>query len=294
MLKSSSVKKQTSNADLSILEKKVLKELRDKKYSEGEVKAILEQIRFPKMETGNKHRHFTQDQTSVKFAVVGDTHVGSKYFDKEALHKFYEQAYNRGVRTFYQVGDLIDGENMWRGQVYQIYAHGLDAQVRAVQKEYPKLKGATTHFITGNHDDSFRQTAGVNPGRLIEQARDDMKYLGSREATVLLGEKGKTRMMLQHPGGGSSYALSYKPQKIVESFEGGTKPHLLFIGHYHKIGQFFYRNVHTFLAGTFESQTSFMKEKGLAAHKGSWIIGANLAEDGTVTSLETELVSFYH
>ena len=41
------------------------------------------------------------------------------------------------------------------------------------------------------------------------------------------------KIELIHPDGGSSYAISYKPQKIIEAMEGGTKP-LSIIGTFQK------------------------------------------------------------
>lgn len=280
--------------ELSDLEKRILKEVRKKNFSQSEMNAILSIVKDPRPVEQAKHAHFGQKQTQVRIGIVGDVHVGSKCFDEKALHKFYAMAYQAGVREFYQVGDLVEGEGMYKGQAYEVYAHGYDAQIEAVARQYPYYEDAITYFITGNHDDSFLKLGGARVGKGIPERRPDMKYLGSTEATVLLGPKGKTKMMLLHPGGGSSYALSYRPQKIVESFEGGSKPHILCIGHFHKAGSLFYRNVHTILSGTFQNQTNFMKEKGLAAHKGSYILDMMLAEDGTVTSFQTQLIAFYH
>jgi hypothetical protein len=276
---------------ISELERRVLKELRSKRFSEEEVKAFLNQVRNPQSHKKQKHRHFDQKSRHIKFAVVGDTHIGSEFHDNEALHKFYDIAIADGVKTFYQVGDILDGENMWRGHVYQLVAHGADGQVELATNIYPRRKGVVTHFITGNHDTSFFKNAGVNVGKLLSERRDDLRFLGDRDVDVLLN--GKTRMKLLHPGGGSAYALSYRPQKIVESFEGGKKPQLLFIGHYHKIENLFYRNVNVFQAGTFESQTDFMAEKGISAHKGGWILDLETTVDGTIKTLQTRLVPFY-
>jgi hypothetical protein len=83
----------------------------------------------------------------------------------------------------------------------------------------------------------------------------------------------KYSVMGLHPGGGSSYAISYRPQKLIESLEGGTKPNMLGIGHYHKADLMpSYRNVTGIQSGTFQSQTPFMARGGLSAHLGGWQI----------------------
>jgi hypothetical protein len=100
------------------------------------------------------------------------------------------------------------------------------------------------------------------------------------------------RIGLIHPDGGSSYALSYRPQKIVEQLDGGTKPDILAIGHYHKsswIPQ--YRNVSVLQTGCFERQTPFMARNGLSAHVGGWIV--EFAKGKGCGRMKAEFISFY-
>jgi hypothetical protein len=75
-----------------------------------------------------------------------------------------------------------------------------------------------------------------------------------------------------HPGGGSAYATSYRPQKIIESYEGGEKPAVAFFGHYHKLDAGNIRNVWTCQTGTQQDQTPFMRKKSLEAHVGGAIV----------------------
>jgi hypothetical protein len=74
--------------------------------------------------------------------------------------------------------------------------------------------------------------------------------------------------------------------------EGGTKPNLLGIGHFHK-AEFLpsYRNIAVFQAGTFEKQTPFMARKGLAAHVGGWVISVTVGKTSNV--IRGEFVAFY-
>ncbi len=65
---------------------------------------------------------------------------------------------------------------------------------------------------------------------------------------------------------------SYRIQKIVEAFSGGTKPKILFCGHTHKQGYFFMRNVHAFSGGCIQLQTPFLRGKRIPVHPGFWII----------------------
>jgi hypothetical protein len=117
--------------------------------------------------------------------------------------------------------------------------------------------------------------------------------LGEDQARIAFATpEGRFEIMLLHPDGGSAYALSYKPQKICESLEGGSKPNLLGVGHFHK-AEFIpaYRNIAVFQVGTFEKQTPFMARKGLAAHVGGWIVSVTVGKTSNV--IRGEFVAFY-
>jgi len=133
----------------------------------------------------------------------------------------------------------------------------------------------------------------VPVGKMIEQALPVYEFLGEEQARVQFETpNGPWTLGLAHPGGGSAYALSYKPQKIIESLEGGTKPNMLAIGHFHKAEMMpSYRNVAGVQAGTFQRQTPFMVRGGLAAHVGGWIIEVTVGD--THNRVRGEFVAVY-
>jgi len=70
-------------------------------------------------------------------------------------------------------------------------------------------------------------------------------------------------------GPATSYAVSYRMQKMIESIAGGRKPDMLASGHYHKAETLpSYRNVFGVDVGCFEDQTPFMASRASAAHVG--------------------------
>ena len=234
----------------------------------------------------------TSDDCRIKFGLVGDKHFGSLYHDSKSLHGFYDYAKSQGVKVVYDVGDICDGHKVYRGQEFELRDLGLDAQVARIKADHPD-NGIITRFITGNHDASFKSEAGVVAGRAISFARPDMEFIGEDQARIeYQTPNGKFSIMLLHPGGGSSYALSYRPQKIVESLEGGTKPDLLAIGHYHKADMIpSYRNVCAIQTGTFQRQTPFMARGGLSAHVGGWIVEVTKGKGHNI--VKAEFVAFY-
>ncbi len=77
------------------------------------------------------------------------------------------------------------------------------------------------------------------------------------------------------------------------SFQGGEKPSILIIGHYHKQEYCYPRNVHCVQAGTTQDQTTFMRKKRLAAHLGFCVIKFQQDIDGSVTRFCPEFFPFF-
>jgi hypothetical protein len=227
----------------------------------------------------------------IRFGLCGDAHIGSKFVQLGLLNKAFDIYEREGITDVYDLGDLTEGENMRPGHTYECYVHGGDEYVDEVIKNYPKRKGITTQYILGNHDMSFIKHGGGNIARPISTARSDMVYLGIEQAYVKLTPN--CILELRHPGSGSAYAISYKPQKIIDAMPGGEKPNILAIGHFHKLEYLFYRNIHAFQTGTTQAQSNFMRNQSIAAHIGFWIITVYVNDTGEVTEIIPRLIPFY-
>lgn len=227
----------------------------------------------------------------IRFAVMGDTQLGSKYTQLTYLHDFYDLCVREGITDVYHTGDVTDGLKMRVGHEYELYEISADEMRDDVVKNYPKRDGITTHFITGNHDASIYKQVGFDIGQAIANARYDMKYLGRDCATINLTPN--CTLELRHPWDGTAYALSYKMQKMIEAMEGDTKPNILAVGHYHKAEYLFYRNVHAIQTGCFQGQTPFTRGKGISVHLGGWIVTIRVDQNGTIQGFAPEFVPFY-
>ena len=227
----------------------------------------------------------------IKFAIIGDTQMGSKYTQLTYLHSFYDLCEREGINTVYHTGDLTEGLKMRVGHEYELYAVSADDMRDDVIKNYPKKDGITTYFISGNHDASIYKQVGYDIGQAIANARPDMKYLGRDCAVINLTPK--CTLELRHPWDGTAYALSYKIQKMIEAMESDSKPNILAVGHYHKAEYLFYRNVHALQTGCFQGQTPFTRGKGISVHIGGWIVTIRVDEEGTIQGFAPEFVPFY-
>lgn len=234
---------------------------------------------------------YSEPASVVIFGLCGDTHGSSSKERNDALCAFYDVCKSEGVTDVLHTGDITAGDRVYPGQMYELTEVGFDAQVDAVVRRYPRREGIITRFITGNHDLSHFKHTGADIGKRIAADRDDMVYLGRYGATVELIPG--FDIYLLHQDGGVPYAKSYKRQKIVEGFIGGTKPRIFASGHDHQQINFDYRNVQVYGTGCFEGQTEFLRRKGIEPVIGGWIIEAKLDSNGAIRRIRSEFVKFY-
>lgn len=228
---------------------------------------------------------------TIRFGLMGDTQINSKYTQLTHLHDFYDYCAQEGIADVYHTGDIDEGEQMRQGHQYECYTQGADDHADEIIKVYPRRSGITTHFITGNHDASMIKHCGHDIGRTIAEKRSDMNYLGRDCSVIQLTPN--CSLELRHPWDGTAYAISYKIQKMIEAMSGGEKPSILAIGHYHKAEYIMYRNVHSFQTGTFQAQTPFMMGKGIAAMMGGWIVEIDVEDDGSIRRIKQTFVPYY-
>jgi len=229
---------------------------------------------------------------------TADNHLGSKYERNDVLNYLFDRFEEAGVDTVYQGGNMIDGEA--RFNKFDIYAYGVEAQVKNFIEKWPQRKGIKTHFITGDdHEGWYVQREHINIGQKIEDearrmGRDDLIHLGYMEKDIVYEQaKGQSTIRVIHAGGGSSYAHSYTSQKYVESLQGGEKPQIVLVGHFHKINYGFPREVHVIQMGCTEDQTPFMRKKRIEAHVGGGILWVRQNELGIFTSVKVEYFTCY-
>lgn len=261
----------------------------------NERNGIKKIIREPVYENMHEQNHIKLDvkpNTVITFGLISDTHFNSKYVQLTHLHNFYDICTELNVKNIYHVGDIDDGENMRPGHVYENYTQGATEHVKEIIKNYPYRKGIITHFITGNHDASFRKHCGLDIGQLISSERSDLDYIGRDIATVNITPE--VSMQLRHPWSGSAYALSYRPQKIVEAFEANVqhKPNIVCIGHFHKMEYLYYHGVHVLQTGCFQAPTPFTEGKGISTSVGGWIITVELDSNGDILTFTPKAVPY--
>lgn len=270
-----------------------MKELEDllkkRNITPDQLETIMNSLKYPKMDDVNYKVH-KWGSNHIKIGLMGDTHIGSKYSNYKVLDDIFKRFKSEGVEAVYHAGDITEGYGRRKGHSFECELHGVDEQVKGVVERFPSI-GKTVYFITGDHDGWHYESAGVDIGKLIDSQRSDLSFLGAFQSTLEFTKDCK--MMLMHPATGTAYAISYKPQKIVESLSGGQKPNILGIGHFHKIEYLFYRNIHVFQTGTTQSQTPWMARMNLSAHLGAWILDIYTKKNGSIDKIQQTLLPYY-
>lgn len=248
---------------------------------------------------GNIRRPVGSEVRVLKIGLVSDTHLCSYYERLDVLRELYRIFKSEGIREVYHCGNIIDGRE--RFNQFEVKYWALDDQVKYLIDNYPAESGITTYFITADHHEGWwQEREGIDVGRKImsdarEAGRADLVHIGYVEADVILETAGgRSVMRLFHPRDGSAYAISYRPQKIVESYQGGMKPRVLLLGHYHKFGVTYTRDVYAVQAGCTQDQTRFMRNKAIAAHVGGCILSfVQDTKHGVLTRFQVEWIPFF-
>lgn len=235
-------------------------------------------------------------KTRFKFGVVSDTHLGSKCQQLTLLKSAYADFDRENVDFVIHAGDLVDGHKMYKGQEYELFMHSADEQRDYAVEQYPRLKnGKKTYIIAGNHDESFKKSAGYNIVRAICTARPDMVYQGMIGATFNIG---RLRVEAVHPSGGVSYARSYKSQKHAENMisalievvrakkDPSVLPHIMILGNWH-IADILpdYQGMVVVTQPCFQSQTSYLRAKGLTPNIGYTLFDISLDSAGNLQEM---------
>jgi predicted phosphodiesterase len=254
----------------------LLKQIADT-YNYGELRAIAKGGAISPLRKKPPNVNFSGEH--IRFGAMGDTHFGSIFTSEEMYDLALAEMRKADCSFIVHVGDVCEGMSNRAGHVYELSKIGYSAQkeyATAMLRKWDK----PWYVIDGNHDRWFIKSAGAKIVPEICDEIESVHFLGHDVGELPL--KGGVKVMLWHGEDGSSYATSYRLQKIVESLAGGTKPNLMLCGHTHKQAYFFERNIHVLSCGSIQQQTDWMRGKRLAAHTGFWII--DLWVDGSSVS----------
>jgi len=251
-------------------------------YSPKELEAIAKGGRVTPGQPSIPVIDLQGDRTRI--GIMGDIHFGSKYCLYELVDIAFSEFEKEGCDIICQVGDLTEGMSNRAGHVYELDKIGYHEQKKTAI-EYMARCPAPLYIIDGNHDRWYIKSNGAIIVKDICDAIEHAEFLGHDEGIIALGDSATIR--LWHGEDGSSYAVSYRIQKIIESLTGGQKPNVMLFGHVHKSMYLFDRHIHCYSAGAFQRQTAWMRGKRLSSHTGFWIVDVYVNENGVAKTTGT-------
>lgn len=248
---------------------KLEKTIEQEGLTEEEVITLIRSGRSPE----KQHRKLYISNRGVKYGYFSDPHIGHKEFKPELWDRMIRQFRREGVDFIVCPGDHLEGMSGRPGHIYELTHQGYAQQLAYAVDLYSQLP-APTFGIDGNHDQWYfkKNNGGAIVGDDLAARIKQYINLGQNEGDLELAPGITLRLF--HPNDGSAYAISYKLQKLIESFGGGEKPDIVHEGHYHKALYMFLRNVHGFESGTLCGQSEWMRGKKIPAHVGFGIITA--------------------
>ncbi len=256
--------------------------------SEDELKEVLRSNR----RSPSRKQKLSLATDHVKYGYFADPHIGHEAFKPDLWELMCERFRQEHLEFIVDAGDHLEGMSGRDGHVFELTKLGFQRQMEYAVELYGQLP-APVFGIDGNHDDWYvrKGNCGVIVGEELQRRLPDRYFhLGQGEGDIEIA-KGVS-IKLVHPNDGTAYAVSYKLQKLIESFTGGEKPNILHEGHYHKAMYMFNRNIHAFECGTLCGQTPFMRGKKIPAHMGFGIVDVYLEKRG-VNRLVMEFVPYY-
>ena len=221
---------------------------------------------------------------------ITDTHLGSTFTNPDFIKEAFDMFDKENVDMVCHSGDVTEGMSHRPGHIFELSHIGYDAQKEHAIEILKQWDKTPFYMIDGNHDRWFRNSNGALIVKDICDAIPNAEFLGHDEGDIKLSKNAKLK--LWHGEDSSSYAISYRLQKIIESFTGGEKPSALLAGHVHKAGYFYIRHVHCFSGGAIQSQSKWMRSKRIASHSGFWIYKLTINNKG-IARCAGEFFPFY-
>lgn len=256
---------------LSKQDKKKLELL--EQYSDKDIKEMLAFI------ASNKKKEIDEviwEPWHLRFALIGDTHIGAKECALEELHRFYDHAKDEWVECVLHAGDLVDGCNVYKGQQFEQSEVWYQDQVKKVVSDYPNI-WVPTYFIGWNHDESYLKSSWADITRTIDWLRDDLVNLGYYDAILNINN---IKLQLQHWAGGSSYSPDYKLLRYIDTIKAWEEPDIFALWHYHRAIHSLHRWIHGFMPWAFLKRNLLAKRYKFPNIIGGWIIDITKDETG--------------
>jgi len=225
----------------------------------------------------------TMSKNTIRFAVISDTHFGSAHALEKETADFVNMAYDEfDVRLILHAGDMLAGNNVYRGQQYELKKWACKDQCQICVDTLPVRKDLQYVYILGNHDVDFMKSNGTDPSEIINAKRPDMTCVGVIAARFIL-DPYNLDIELSHIKT-SAHARSWSLEKHLQrTISKHNAPDILFCGHKHTNGYFTPQGVHSCLVPCFETINIYGTYGDFYPTIGGIIVTVTLDTDGRIT-----------
>ena len=132
----------------------------------------------------DSHYNIEPDKNNeFKFVAISDVRLGSKSQQLGILNDIYRKANDMGIHNVILCGNISAGLKPMT-DTESNFIDGTQAQIDYIVKNYPKVDGIKTYFISGKLDDKHLTQNNINIGQRIADQRSDMVYLGEDSCDI--------------------------------------------------------------------------------------------------------------
>ena len=239
----------------------------------------------------NTYNFLTDENNEFKFIAIADTRLGSKSQQLSILNDIYQKGYEMDFTNVILCGNISAGLY----SLTDIYAEtnfvdDTIGQIDYIVRNYPRIEGMKTYFITGKTDDKHLKQEKINIGKRISETRDDMIYLGENSCDIMID---KTIMQILNCKLGKTYTVSYRTQQQIDSYRSEDKPDILLYGGLLQMEKFTYRNVKAISVPSVCATTKEMNEKRYSNTIGAWYITIRTNSKGKLESFNAICSPYY-
>lgn len=217
----------------------------------------------------------------IRLALLGDTHLGSKYDDVDSLRRAYDVFEDKKVDVVFHSGDVTDGIVSNGDYFKELKETTYDGQLRYAIDRYPKYSGKT-FAVSGNHDDYWHMITGREIIKDISEERDDIVYLGSSRRFINING---LKINVLH-GKFSRKNPINNIYEYVNNLPEDRKPNIIHSGHYHNGEYVLYDGVKMFRNGAYMKTSPHDIAQGLTSDNATYMVDVYFDDNGNVAEVK--------
>ncbi len=196
----------------------------------------------------------TDENNEFKFIAISNTLIGSKSQQMTIIKDIMEKAKSENIKNIFICGNISAGTYSMNSPYHEDnFIPDTESQIDYIIKNFPKVEGMTTYFITGK-----KERDKVSVGNRISDARDDMVYLGSEIADFKIDN---TKVKMISSPLAQTYTESYRLQQYMESFRSEDKPDVFFLGGLNQLVHVSKRGINGLSLPSLAATTKEMEDK---------------------------------